>query len=127
MLESDPDPIFPRVHAALRLNNHLTWHQACSSVRAAGSALKLLQAQYGVLHRDLAPTTCTQTRRVHLAVIGSGPAGFYAADSALHALPKAGIDVRVDLYEKLPGIDCALLLGIIAYNMQCRLVWSDLA
>lgn len=35
---------------------------------------------------------------LRVAIIGSGPSGFYAAD----ALFKAGLEVRVDMFEKLP-------------------------
>ena len=35
----------------------------------------------------------------HIAIIGSGPAGFYTAEAALKAF---GEDVRVDLIVRLP-------------------------
>lgn len=38
-------------------------------------------------------------RPLHVAVIGAGPAGIYASD----ILSKSGIDVQIDLYEKLPA------------------------
>ncbi|VEI12886.1 FAD-dependent oxidoreductase [Trueperella bialowiezensis] len=38
-------------------------------------------------------------RSLHVAVIGAGPAGIYASD----ILSKSGIDVKIDLYEKLPA------------------------
>lgn len=38
-------------------------------------------------------------RPLHVAVIGAGPAGIYASD----ILAKSGLDVRIDLFEKLPA------------------------
>ncbi|MFP7706722.1 FAD-dependent oxidoreductase [Trueperella sp. LYQ141] len=38
-------------------------------------------------------------RPLHVAVIGAGPAGIYASD----ILSKSGVEVRIDLYEKLPA------------------------
>ena len=35
---------------------------------------------------------------VSVAIVGSGPAGFYTAD----ALLKSGVDVRIDIIERLP-------------------------
>ena len=37
--------------------------------------------------------------RAEVAVVGSGPAGFYVAE----ALLRSGVDCRVDLYERLPA------------------------
>ena len=38
-------------------------------------------------------------REIHVAIVGSGPAGFYAADELFRSTLK---DLRVDMYEKLP-------------------------
>lgn len=38
-------------------------------------------------------------RKVHVAVVGSGPAGFYAADELLRSSLK---DVKIDMFERLP-------------------------
>ena len=38
-------------------------------------------------------------RPLHVAVIGAGPAGIYASD----ILSKSGVEVKIDLYEKLPA------------------------
>lgn len=38
-------------------------------------------------------------RKLHVAVVGAGPAGIYASD----ILSKSGLDVEIDLYEKLPA------------------------
>ncbi|MCZ6467113.1 MAG: FAD-dependent monooxygenase, partial [Alphaproteobacteria bacterium] len=35
---------------------------------------------------------------VSVAIVGSGPAGFYTAD----ALLKSGVEVRIDIIERLP-------------------------
>jgi len=39
------------------------------------------------------------SRKLHVAIVGSGPAGFYAADELFRSSLK---DVKVDMYEKLP-------------------------
>jgi ferredoxin/flavodoxin---NADP+ reductase len=41
----------------------------------------------------------TETNPLRVAIIGSGPAGFYAAE---HLLKQAGLNVQVDMYDKLP-------------------------
>lgn len=46
--------------------------------------------------------------RLKVAVVGSGPAGFYAADALLRASPPA----RVDLYERLP-----VPFGLVRYGV----------
>ena len=38
-------------------------------------------------------------RKLHVAVVGAGPAGIYASD----ILSKSGLDVEIDLFEKLPA------------------------
>lgn len=42
--------------------------------------------------------TATRERPINVAVIGSGPAGFYAAYKLMKRLP----DARIDMYESLP-------------------------
>lgn len=39
------------------------------------------------------------SRKLHVAVVGAGPAGIYASD----ILSKSGLDVEIDLFEKLPA------------------------
>lgn len=43
-------------------------------------------------------TASTHSRPLRLAIIGSGPAGFYSAHRVLQRLP----DARIDMYEALP-------------------------
>lgn len=43
-------------------------------------------------------STATRERPLHVAVIGSGPAGFYSA----YRLQKKMKDVRIDMFEQLP-------------------------
>lgn len=38
------------------------------------------------------------TEPIHIAIVGSGPSGFFAAE----ALLRSGLDVRVDMFERLP-------------------------
>jgi ferredoxin--NADP+ reductase len=49
-----------------------------------------------------------EASRLKVAVVGSGPAGFYAADALLRATPPA----RVDLYERLP-----VPFGLVRYGV----------
>ena len=57
-------------------------------------------------------STSSNTTRLHsplrLGIIGSGPAGFYAAARVLQKLPKA----HVDMYEKLP-----VPFGLVRYGV----------
>jgi ferredoxin/flavodoxin---NADP+ reductase len=42
------------------------------------------------------------TRSHHVAIVGSGPSGFYAAAALLDAAESgSGLDVRVDMYDRL--------------------------
>jgi ferredoxin--NADP+ reductase len=49
------------------------------------------------LFRD--PEQVTMSRPIRVAVVGSGPAGLYSVE---HLLEKRGLDVEIDLYERLP-------------------------
>jgi ferredoxin/flavodoxin---NADP+ reductase len=49
-----------------------------------------------------------ETQRLRVAVVGSGPAGFYAADTLLRANPPAA----VDLFERLP-----MPFGLVRYGV----------
>ncbi len=40
----------------------------------------------------------SETRPLRVAIIGSGPSGFYAAEGLL----RSGLRVKVDMFEKLP-------------------------
>lgn len=40
----------------------------------------------------------SSNERIHVAIVGSGPSGFYAAE----ALMRSGLPVRVDMFERLP-------------------------
>ena len=51
-----------------------------------------------VQYRSTRRSLCSIASRWHVAVVGSGPAGFYATDQLLKKDP----DVRVDMYERLP-------------------------
>ena len=48
------------------------------------------------------------TRKLRVAIVGSGPAGIYAAD----ALMKSGRDVSIDILERLPAP-----FGLIRYGV----------
>lgn len=56
-------------------------------------------------------TICMSSRRAsswHVAVVGSGPAGFYTADQLL----KGDSEVRVDIFERLP-----VPFGLVRYGV----------
>ena len=48
-----------------------------------------------------APVENHTTRPHHVAVVGSGPSGFYAAAALLDAGTDGGLDVRVDMFDRL--------------------------
>ena len=50
------------------------------------------------VRRSLYSNVATTDRPLQLAIIGSGPAGFYSAQRVMMRLK----DVRVDMFEKLP-------------------------
>jgi ferredoxin--NADP+ reductase len=43
-------------------------------------------------------TSGTESLPIHIAIVGSGPSGFYAAEALLKGRP----DIRIDMYDKLP-------------------------
>lgn len=53
-------------------------------------------------------TAATRQRPIHLAVIGSGPAGYYTAYRLLKKLP----DARIDMFESLP-----VPYGLVRYGV----------
>ena len=50
----------------------------------------------------------TPERALRVAIIGSGPSGFYAAD----ALLKKQMNIKVDMFEKLP-----VPFGLVRYGV----------
>jgi ferredoxin--NADP+ reductase len=44
-------------------------------------------------------TNADGARPLRVAIVGSGPSGFYAAG---HVLKQAGVPVEVDMFERLP-------------------------
>lgn len=44
----------------------------------------------------------TLTRPLRVAIIGAGPAGFYAAEALLKAQKKQGLVISIDLFDRLP-------------------------
>lgn len=53
-------------------------------------------------------TAATRQRPIHVAIIGSGPAGFYSAYRLLKKLP----DARIDMFEHLP-----VPYGLVRYGV----------
>ncbi|SMR59175.1 unnamed protein product [Zymoseptoria tritici ST99CH_1E4] len=58
----------------------------------------------------------TRPRPLHLAIIGSGPAGFYSAYRLLKSLP----DARVDMYEGLPSPYGLVRFGIAPDHPEAK-------
>lgn len=58
----------------------------------------------------------TRPRPLHLAIIGSGPAGFYSAYRLLKSLPNA----RVDMYEGLPSPYGLVRFGIAPDHPEAK-------
>lgn len=68
-------------------------------------------------HSSAASTALgTATRPLRVAIIGSGPSGFYAAA----ALFKAGIDVRVHMFERLPTPFGLVRFGVAPDHAKIR-------
>jgi adrenodoxin-NADP+ reductase len=61
-------------------------------------------------------TAEAQDRPLHLAIIGSGPAGFYSAYRLLKSLPNA----RVDMYEQLPSPYGLVRFGIAPDHPEAK-------
>ena len=53
----------------------------------------------------------------HVAVIGSGPAGFYTAEACLKTF---GADVRVDLIDRLPAPYGLIRSGVAPITSRSR-------
>jgi adrenodoxin-NADP+ reductase len=61
-------------------------------------------------------TAEAQDRPLHLAIIGSGPAGFYSAYRLFKSLPNA----RVDMYEQLPSPYGLVRFGIAPDHPEAK-------
>ncbi|MCW5626804.1 MAG: FAD/NAD(P)-binding protein, partial [Burkholderiales bacterium] len=58
------------------------------------------------------------TRAAHIAIIGSGPSGFYAAE----ALMRSGRECRVDLFERLPAPHGLVRYGVAPDHQKLKSV-----
>lgn len=90
----------------------------CHSCRHARSHVALQKRQFTVRAPSKAKTRAysTRPRPLHLAIIGSGPAGFYAAYRLLKSLPNA----RVDMYEGLPSPYGLVRFGIAPDHPEAK-------
>lgn len=70
-----------------------------SIATSSKSAIALAARSRGFNGSRLRAQSSIKSRNLHAAIIGSGPAGFYAADELFRCALK---DVKVDMYEKLP-------------------------
>ncbi len=57
-------------------------------------------------------------KKLHICVVGSGPAGFYATDSILKNLPNS----TVDIYERLPAPYGLVRYGVAPDHPEVKLV-----
>jgi len=60
----------------------------------------------------------TTERPLRVAIVGSGPSGFYAAES----LVKAGIEVQVDIFERLPAPYGLVRYGVAPDHQKIKAV-----
>lgn len=60
----------------------------------------------------------TSERPLRVAIVGSGPSGFYAAE----ALLKAGIEVQVDIFERLPAPYGLVRYGVAPDHQKIKAV-----
>ncbi len=67
--------------------------KACRSINHG--TIQRQVAQYGQRRYSV---SATRDRPLHMAIIGSGPAGYYTAYRLMKKLP----DVHIDMYERLP-------------------------
>lgn len=61
-------------------------------------------------------------RKLHIAVVGAGPAGIYASD----ILAKSGLDVKIDLFEKLPAPYGLVRYGVAPDHPRIKQIISAL-
>ena len=61
-------------------------------------------------------SVATRQRPLHMAIIGSGPAGFYSAYRVLKSLP----DARIDMYESLPSPYGLVRFGIAPDHPEAK-------
>ncbi len=62
-----------------------------------------------LITRRLLSTVANKSKVKHVAVVGSGPAGFYVSQ---HLLKQKSVDVQVDIYERLPAP-----FGLVRYGV----------
>jgi len=97
---------------APKLHKHSTQYRERSSNR-------------GQRHRRHSPGFCQQTqiRSVfRVAVVGSGPAGFYATEEILHAKGLADQSPRVDLFDKYPTPTGLVRYGVAPDHPEVKIV-----
>jgi ferredoxin/flavodoxin---NADP+ reductase len=67
----------------------------------------------------LSATLGTQARPLRVAVVGSGPSGFYAAEALFR---REGLDVRVDLFDRLPAPYGLVRYGVAPDHQKMKAV-----
>lgn len=68
-------------------------------------------------------TAATRERPLHMAIIGSGPAGYYTA----YRLQKKMPDVRIDMYEQLPTPYGLVRFGVAPDHPEVKVSGSPYA
>ena len=93
---------------------------------SAGEAMEVLEHTHLAWRRLTTTTTTTTTTPVthsaNVAIVGTGPAGFYAAKYLLKAL---GEHVRVDLFERLPVPYGLVRSGVAPDHPEVKSVQND--
>lgn len=105
---------------ALSLDQH--WEMlgrvafVCRSCRQAGRNGTIKRRKVNQDGTKAYSTASTRQQPLHLAIIGSGPAGFYSAYRLLKALP----DARIDMYEGLPSPYGLVRFGIAPDHPEAK-------
>ncbi|CAK4033727.1 NADPH:adrenodoxin oxidoreductase, mitochondrial [Lecanosticta acicola] len=89
--------------------------RSCRQAQQYGTLIRRPTGHAGLRRYSSTPTRQRQ-RPLHLAIIGSGPAGFYSAYRLLKAMP----DARVDMYESLPSPYGLVRFGIAPDHPEAK-------
>lgn len=105
MLAWRPAPQMRRLHACV----------------ISGSPLRKLQRGPTAASSRLAHLDCSGQRNYHVAVVGSGPAGFYTSKYLFKQVP----DLRVDMFERLPTPFGLVRFGVAPDHPEVKNVTND--
>jgi adrenodoxin-NADP+ reductase len=90
-------------------------------VKCQLQSLRRLRAAAGSIRRHSSETVTRNGRPIRMAVIGSGPAGFYTAYRVMSRVQGA----KVDMYEALPVPYGLVRFGVAPDHPEVKVSWSD--